>query len=446
MRTLVSLAVTLCTLAGAAHGAGTVDDTFSSGALIINAHGRFNGGYRSEATSIVTLDDYRMLVAGTAWFSGGSRPVIARVNRDGTLDQSFGSSGLALPYTPGWSSIEAHQISVWSDGRIMVSGSALINSTWRMYIMRLSSSGSLDTTFAGTGYRVLPIAGLTYERRTVLHTLVPYGKVVVAGVVDGGWRVDAARVDWNGNNDLTFSGTGTSVRRVSTSTITTYRLKAMIYTSRGEVIIGASTVVNGDGPEYSLFRLDDAGETVQEIQPDWQLEGTWDVLLGGLAEDDQGELVLSGSASERDSYYVSGNNKHYALVQRFAFSNSFGGYYYPGYFYTPSAPGDGTLSWAHLPGTTRFSFPNRYHADGTSIAVLGDKVVVGSTVDAGYFALAQFEAEGAFDTNFSSDGKVQIKLTSGSLPDEVRALDITRDNLVVAAGAAGSYMAVVRLR
>lgn len=445
MRTIVGLVVAMCVAAGTAHAAGTVDETFSNGALIINAQGRFSGGYRSEATSIVALDDYRMLVAGTAWYSGGSRPVIAKVNRDGTLDQSFGSNGLALPYTPGWSGIEAHQISVWADGHIMVSGSASINSTMRMYIMRLNADGSLDTTFAGTGYRVLPIAGLTYERRTVLHALVPYGKVVVAGVVDGGNRIDAARVDWNGNNDLSYSGTGTSVRRVSNSTITAYTLKAMIYTSRGEVIIGASTYVNGRGPEYSLFRVNYAGETVQVIVPQWELEGTWDLLLGGVAEDTEGQLVLSGSASERQVCCYGGIEKHYALVQRLSFSTSFGGYYYPGYFYTPSDPAAGTLSFYSVRSATLFSFPNRYHADGTSIATIGEQVVVGATVDAGYFAVAQFEPDGAFDTDFSGDGKVQVKLTTTG-PDEVRDLDITRDNLVVAAGAAGNYMAVVRLR
>jgi uncharacterized delta-60 repeat protein len=202
MGTIVRLVVVLCALVGSASAAGSTDPSFSNGGrLLINVQGRFTNGVRSEATSVVALDDYRLIVGGTVWFyrtgayNPTTRPVIAKVNRDGTLDQSFGSSGLALPYIPSWDAADVDQVNVWTDGRIVVSGSVQIDFVERMYVMRLTAGGALDTSFAGTGYRVLPISGLDPYDTTTLHTLVPYGKVVVAGVVGDSERIALTRLD-----------------------------------------------------------------------------------------------------------------------------------------------------------------------------------------------------------------------------------------------------------
>ena len=81
---------------------------------------------------------------------------------------------------------------------------------------RASKNGKTEGTIDGVDV-VLEYGRPNVKGREIWDGLVPYGKVVVAGVVDGGWRVDAARDDWNGNNDLSFSATGPAVRRVSTS-------------------------------------------------------------------------------------------------------------------------------------------------------------------------------------------------------------------------------------
>lgn len=446
MRIIASVVVALCALVGSASAAGTSDPSFSNdGRLLINVQGRFVHGVRSEATSVVTLDDYSLVVGGTVWFypTGGgypkTRPVIAKVKRDGALDLSFGSSGLALPYIASWDSAEVDQINVWTDGRIVVSGS--VETSWRrrMYVMRLTASGALDTSFAGTGYRVLPIETLDQDDTTTLHALVPYGKVVVAGAIDDSSRIALTRLDWNGNLDTTYSGTGSATRVLGYSTS---ELRAMLYTSRGEILLGASTFWSGPhgGPAYDVFRISYAGTLVEDIVPYYPFQQAYHLTLGGLAEDSQGRLIVTGTADHASSVGY-GPPDRYMFVSRFAYIPAWNSYVRD-HLYTPTEPDASSFPYA---ATTLFEFPGVDSSHGVAVATIGDKMVVGGRTSAGFFPIAQFEPEGAFDTSFSGDGRVQVRVTTDG-PDEINALAITLDNLVIAAGKGGDYMAVVRLR
>ena len=83
---------------------------------------------------------------------------------------------------------------------------------------------------------------------------------------------------------------------------------------------------------------------------------------------------------------------------------------------------------------------------GNAVAVQPDgKIVVAGTNGSGsgrLFALARYTADGALDTDFSSDGKVTTDVTSGS--DQAYAVAVQPDGKIVVAGSGNSDFALAR--
>ncbi len=116
---------------------------------------------------------------------------IAKLNADGTLDNSFNP--------PGGANGNVYDIDVQSNGKIVVSGGfgALNGSTTRATIGRLNADGTLDTTFAQT------------TNAAVLSTVIqPDGKILIGGsmsAVGGSPRNGMARLNVDGSIDNTFN-------------------------------------------------------------------------------------------------------------------------------------------------------------------------------------------------------------------------------------------------
>jgi uncharacterized delta-60 repeat protein len=135
---------------------GTIDATFSSGAMNSNAW----------VYALEPLPDGRIVVTGNfTTYAGSTRNGIARLNADGTLDTSFdpgsGANG------------EVQALAVQADGKILIGGSfTSYNGTPRNRLARLNADGSLDTSFD-------PIGG---ANGTVTAIAVrPDGQVLIAG-------------------------------------------------------------------------------------------------------------------------------------------------------------------------------------------------------------------------------------------------------------------------
>lgn len=169
---------------------GTLDATFVTGTS-------FNG----IPKMIVVLPDNKLLVGGQfTSYNGTSRNRIARINADGTLDATF---------DPGTGPNNlVNSFAVQADGKIIIGGSfTTVSATSRPKVARLNSNGSLDTTFdAGTG----PGPGTAAEVTRVLS--VENGKTLVTGnftTFSGTTKNRIVRLNPNGSIDHTFlSGNG----------------------------------------------------------------------------------------------------------------------------------------------------------------------------------------------------------------------------------------------
>ncbi|HLM59846.1 MAG TPA: hypothetical protein VK308_03475, partial [Pyrinomonadaceae bacterium] len=116
----------------------------------LNTNGAFDSSFNqvsgnSSALKLALQPDGKILMAGNfTTLNGVNRNYIARLNADGTLDNSFniGSGPNSQVFT----------IYIQPDGKILLAGFfASINGTTRNRIARLNSDGTLDDTFVPSG-------------------------------------------------------------------------------------------------------------------------------------------------------------------------------------------------------------------------------------------------------------------------------------------------------
>lgn len=164
---------------------GTLDDSFNDdGKRLI----RF-GGTWAGASDVEIQEDGRIVIAGTVHLGPRSRYgqlgiVVARCFTDGTLDPSFARDGMRTTTLDG--NLRGSALEVQSDGKIVIGGEAtptLDEYPTNMAIVRYTTHGTLDTSFAGDGIRV---AGFRLDDWIEDIALQSDGKIVAVGASQGG--------------------------------------------------------------------------------------------------------------------------------------------------------------------------------------------------------------------------------------------------------------------
>jgi uncharacterized delta-60 repeat protein len=188
--------------------AGALDPSFGSGGVVTL---RINGGAGVDSGAGLALQaDGKIVIAGSGR-NGTYGPltfVAVRLATNGSLDQAFGHGGVAN-VAIGSTSI-ANAVVIQPDGKIVLAGTAL-DAHNEFAIARLNPEGALDGSFGSSGTTTFPSYiggawGLTLQRD---------GKLVLAGQTDymgsrvsGAQQFMAARVSANGSPDSTFGHAG----------------------------------------------------------------------------------------------------------------------------------------------------------------------------------------------------------------------------------------------
>src|SRR5262245_31959265 len=123
-----------------------------------------------SAQTVVTQADGRIVVAGTTDVDGSMDFAVVRYNPDGTLDTSFGVGGLV--HTDfGFMDQENATGVVLQGNKILVGGFARINGTDEFALARYNSDGSLDTSFGSSGLvHVAPVGNLGSAAKAIALT------------------------------------------------------------------------------------------------------------------------------------------------------------------------------------------------------------------------------------------------------------------------------------
>lgn len=169
------------------------------GSYGVAAVGESIPAYR-EAAAVAVTSDGGILVAGENGYARGG--AVVRFRRDGLLDRSFGG-GSGYVEVPGASGINSLAV----DG---AGGSALLSQ--RTTVTRITANGAIDTSFGQGGSVALPQLGPAFAS---LHfwslTTLPDGGLLAAGIRFGSPRMVVVRLLPNGSLDPAFGDGGLAI-------------------------------------------------------------------------------------------------------------------------------------------------------------------------------------------------------------------------------------------
>jgi len=213
MKAILSTLFTMLTFSLCAQSPGDIDLSFNPGT-----------GANSNIFTTVIQSDGKIIIGGDfTTYNGTTINRIARLNTDGTLDNTF-TVGIGTNRSVYTSAIQ-------SDGRIIIGGSFdTINGTAKNHIARLNADGTLDGTFTvGTG------ANGSIQATTIQSD----GRIIIGGsfdTINGTAKNHIARLNADGTLDGTFTvGTGANSD-----------IQATAIQSDGRIIIGGDfTSYNG---------------------------------------------------------------------------------------------------------------------------------------------------------------------------------------------------------
>ena len=348
---------------------GSLDTTFGSGnGYVITAVGTSG----DEAQDIKVLLSGKILVAGYA-FNGGSNDIaLVQYNSDGSLDTSFGGgTGKAMSGLGGDDA--GYSLAVQSDGKILIGG----NYGNDFVVARFNSTGSLDTSFSGTGYVTTDFASNTDTGRSLV--LQSDGKILLAGqsynnVTFTDYAV--ARYNSNGSLDTTFNSTGKVNIDFGSSTDQGYGVAIQ---ADGKILLTGFTNVNGTA-DNGMVRLTSTGA----LDTSFGTGGRVITTIGSSSDfgndvkiQQDGKILVSGYSS------IAGND---FTVVRY---NS-----------------DGSLDTTfNSTGKVATNFNATTDDRGTRMFVQADGKIVlaGSTTQAGTydFALTRYNIDGSADATFT---------------------------------------------
>jgi uncharacterized delta-60 repeat protein len=158
---------------------GTLDNSFGKNGIITSAKTS-----NEEFNSVAIQKDGKIVTAGYLDSGDNALFAITRFNPDGTLDNTFGTDGIATKHFDTSSDDYAKSIKVQSNGKIVVAGYTIHNIFKSAFaIARYNPNGSLDNTFGENGINTLHInTNPSYDfAKAYSIAFQRNGKIIVAG-------------------------------------------------------------------------------------------------------------------------------------------------------------------------------------------------------------------------------------------------------------------------
>ena len=167
---------------------GSLDNTFDADGMVTTPLGTSD----DYASSIAIQSDGKIVAAGFSNDSANYDFALARYNTNGSLDVTFDSDG-KVTTSIGIAQDFAHSIAIQSDGKIVAGGGSGNGWTYNDFaLVRYNTNGSLDNTFGSSGIVTTTFLGSNCEARFLI--LQSDGKIVAAGSARNGGFSDFALV------------------------------------------------------------------------------------------------------------------------------------------------------------------------------------------------------------------------------------------------------------
>ena len=226
---------------------GTLDTTFGSAGILIPVIGNDDYAYA------VTEDpEARIVVAGVTMTSPTNPDfAIARLTPTGSFDATFGTNGRVTTDIGLATTDQVWALALQKDGQILVAGSSSSGATKDFALVRYTTAGALDSSFAMSGRLVLPVGTGSAEANTL--AIQTNGDIVLGGYTTSGSEEDfaAVRVTPTGTLDTTFATNGTGIYSFGPGAAVAY---GMVLLPTGKVVMAGETSV-GSGFDFAVARI-----------------------------------------------------------------------------------------------------------------------------------------------------------------------------------------------
>lgn len=257
---------------------GTLDTSFNGTGKVTTA---FSSGSSDIAYSVAVQPDGKIVAAGSTFSGSNSDFALARYNANGTPDTSFNLTGIVTTDL-GFADDYVQSVAIQPDGKIVAAGYRFDGTNFEVAVARYNASGSLDTSFNGTGMVVTAVGSGDIRATSVL--IQSNGRLVAAGFAwDGVSDYDLALVRYNadGSIDTSFGVSGIVTTDVATSQ--DYGFAAALQPD-GKIVVAGSASVSLD-VNFVAARYNSNGSL------DTSFNGTGMVTTAILAASDQANGV-----------------------------------------------------------------------------------------------------------------------------------------------------------
>lgn len=404
-RTIATIALVGAVLAATAApvraAAGALDRSFGT-------DGRTTAFPQGATAYGVAVDGKGRIVVAGYTFGTDSDLALARFRSNGHLDGNFGGGDGRVTTDAGGTDY-GFDVALADEGRIVVVGTRDRRSGTEMVVAAYRSKGGLDRSFSKDGIAVVKF-GKEFQGANAV-AVTPDDRIVVAGSTSNGetsrWAL--ARLRPNGTRDRSFGGDG----RVSVDLSSADEQINDLVLVPGGKIVAVGSVERGLSPHVALARFLSKGK----LDRSFGKRGVkvTDVGKGAdtaygvdLAPD--GTLVVVGHAA-------AGGKADWVVLR-----------------YGPNGRLDDAF---HGDGYRILGFGQGYEfAQDVSVQPNGRIVAVGRISRGGQdqFGIVRLKPNGAYDKNFSKDGRAGVDFDGGS--DTARAVALQPNGRIVVAGGA----------
>jgi uncharacterized delta-60 repeat protein len=280
---------------------GSLDNTFDVDG--IKTIGLVTTSIESSNTMSLQADG-KILIGGSDYDGTNVGSVLVRLNTDGSMDNTFGTNGL-LRFDISTYEEFVGSILVLSNGKIVLVGNGYNGTSNEIYVAKLNSDGSFDSSFDTDGKVV--ISGVTGNNQAILQS---DNKIVI------GSSYKVIRINTDGSFDNSFGTNGV----VALSDI---EVTSLVLLESGKIALAGTKL----GTSFAVARLNTNGS----LDNSFGINGITFVDPAGIeyaanvfrtvAEDTVTNKLIAGGYSQ-----VSSPIAHYMVVVEFQSDGTLGNY------------------------------------------------------------------------------------------------------------------------
>jgi uncharacterized delta-60 repeat protein len=241
---------------------------------------------RKNVNGLLIQSDGKIVVEsfGDSGYDGGSTSFnLTRFKSNGDLDSTFGVNGMVTTMIPTYNSPLG--LTIQADGKLLVTGRALVNSVYQLVLLRYNSNGTLDDSFGING-KVMTSTASSGGAVCIQSD----GKILVAGGIDTDFEL--IRFNINGTIDDSFGQNG--LTKTDLGNFET--VKDITILPTGKILVtGYSRDYSGLYSDFAIVRYNENGTLDKTFSPKTPFSTTLELL------ENNGFIKLDGNLGIYDS-------------------------------------------------------------------------------------------------------------------------------------------------